>query len=52
MPREVTAAMPHVNRFTLDKMLAYGVLALIGLVFLVPLLWMIFASFEPDANLS
>ncbi|WP_067933960.1 carbohydrate ABC transporter permease [Alicyclobacillus kakegawensis] len=44
--------MPRVSRFTLDKVLAYGVLALIGIVFLVPLLWMIFASFEPNATLS
>lgn len=44
--------MMRMNRFTTDKVLAHVILVLIGIVFLVPMLWMIFASFQPNATLS
>lgn len=44
--------MVRLNRSTADKILAHGILVLIGIVFVVPLLWMIFASFQPNATLS
>ncbi|WP_274653496.1 carbohydrate ABC transporter permease [Paenibacillus humicola] len=40
------------NRFVAEKVIAYAVLSLIGVLFIVPLLWMIFASFDPAATLS
>lgn len=42
----------RMNRFTTDKVLAHVILVLIGIAFVVPLLWMIFASFQPNATLS
>lgn len=44
--------MMRMNRFTSDKVLAHVILVLIGVVFIIPLLWMIFASFQPNATLS
>ena len=31
------------------KLSAYGVLALVGLFFITPLLWLVLAAFEPEA---
>ncbi|GEO27465.1 sugar ABC transporter permease [Alicyclobacillus acidoterrestris] len=42
----------RINRLTTDKVLAHVILVLIGIAFVVPLLWMIFASFQPNATLS
>lgn len=44
--------MKRMNRVTSDKVVAHVVLVLIGIAFVVPLLWMIFASFQPHATLS
>ncbi|WP_146824515.1 carbohydrate ABC transporter permease [Alicyclobacillus suci] len=44
--------MMRINRLTTDKVLAHVILVLIGIAFVVPLLWMIFASFQPNATLS
>ncbi|MFB5189543.1 carbohydrate ABC transporter permease [Alicyclobacillus fastidiosus] len=44
--------MVHVNRFTADRALAYAVLTFVGILFIIPLLWMIFAAFDPNATLS
>ncbi|MBW5445644.1 ABC transporter permease subunit [Cohnella sp. CFH 77786] len=40
------------NYFALSRMLPNVVLTLIGLLFLIPLLWMVFASVDPGATLS
>ncbi|GMA64915.1 carbohydrate ABC transporter permease [Alicyclobacillus fastidiosus] len=44
--------MVHVNRFTADRAMAYAVLTFVGILFIIPLLWMIFAAFDPNATLS
>ncbi|UOQ86817.1 carbohydrate ABC transporter permease [Gracilibacillus salinarum] len=38
------------NRFRLEKTVPYIVLSLIGILFLLPLLWVIFASFDANAK--
>lgn len=40
------------NRFLAEKVIAYVVLSFIGILFVVPLLWMVFASFDSAATLS
>ncbi|TCP30834.1 carbohydrate ABC transporter membrane protein 2 (CUT1 family) [Scopulibacillus darangshiensis] len=40
------------NRFKLERKVSYIVLALIGILFLLPLLWVLFASFDPNAQQS
>jgi multiple sugar transport system permease protein len=40
------------NRFAVARVLPYIILTLIGVLFLLPLLWLIFASFDKDATLA
>lgn len=44
--------MRRMSRMTSDKVVAHVVLVLIGIAFVIPLLWMIFASFQPNATLA
>lgn len=44
--------MMRMNRFNSEKLLAHVILILIGIVFIIPLLWMIFAAFQPNATLA
>lgn len=40
------------NRFVIARTLPYIILSLIGLLFLLPLLWLLFASLDPNATLA
>jgi multiple sugar transport system permease protein len=40
------------NRFAAQRYAAYAVLTIVGVLFAVPLLWMIFASFDSTATLA
>jgi multiple sugar transport system permease protein len=40
------------NRYTFEKVVPYIVLSFIGILFLLPLLWVLFASFDPNAKVS
>jgi multiple sugar transport system permease protein len=40
------------NRYSFEKVTPYVVLGFIGILFLLPLLWVIFASFDPHAKVS
>lgn len=41
-----------VNRFKLERSLPYVILTVIGILFLLPLLWVMVASVDPNANSS
>jgi multiple sugar transport system permease protein len=38
------------NIYTMNKVLSHGVLGIIAVLFILPLLWMLVASFDADAN--
>lgn len=38
------------NRFKLERCIPYIILTIIGICFLLPLLWVLFASFDPNAK--
>lgn len=40
------------NRYVAERVIPYIILTIIGLLFIVPLLWMIFASFDGHASLT
>jgi multiple sugar transport system permease protein len=40
------------NRFSSEKVIPYVVLSLIGILFLLPLLWVVLSSFDPHAKVS
>jgi multiple sugar transport system permease protein len=40
------------NWYTFEKVVPYIVLSFIGILFLLPLLWVLFASFDPNAKVS
>lgn len=42
----------RMNRFVIARTLPYIILSLIGLLFLLPLLWLLFASLDPNATLA
>jgi multiple sugar transport system permease protein len=42
----------HWNPFVAEKVTAYSILTIIGILFAVPLLWMLFASFDAAATLA
>jgi multiple sugar transport system permease protein len=40
------------NRYSLDKIMPYIILSIIGILFLIPFLWIFLASFDPTAKVS
>ncbi len=42
----------RINFFSFERIAAYTVLGIIGILFVIPLLWMIFASINPTATLA
>lgn len=42
----------RMNRYTVSRVLPYVILSLIGLMFLLPLLWLVLASFDANATLA
>ncbi|MFC3884691.1 carbohydrate ABC transporter permease [Bacillus songklensis] len=40
------------NRFSSEKVIPYVVLSLIGILFLLPLLWVVLSAFDPHAKVS
>ncbi|WP_160725031.1 carbohydrate ABC transporter permease [Bacillus sp. USDA818B3_A] len=38
------------NRYKIEKVVPYIILTIIGILFIIPLLWVLFASFDPNAQ--